>query len=58
MSLVTGPRGELVDLLQSWIEEGDAQKQKETGEYLIRVLDEDRLSNCGLFPLELKGVTW
>jgi hypothetical protein len=51
-------RLELVDLLQSWIEEGDAQEQKETGEYLIRVLDEDRLSDRRLFPPELKGVTW
>ncbi|MEA2599787.1 MAG: hypothetical protein QOF89_779 [Acidobacteriota bacterium] len=52
------PRGKLVELLQSWIEEGDAQEQKETGEYLIRVLDEDRLSDRRLFPPELKGVTW
>ena len=50
--------GELVELLQSWIDEGDAQEQKETGEYLIRVLDEDRLSDRSLFPPELKGVTW
>ena len=52
------PREELVDLLQSWIEEGDAQEQKETGEYLIEALDKDRLSNRSLFPQELKGVTW
>jgi hypothetical protein len=51
-------RGELVTLLQSWIEGGDAQEQKETGEYLIRVLDEDRLSDRRLFPPELQGVTW
>jgi hypothetical protein len=51
-------RGELVELLQSWIEEGDAQEQKETGEYLTRALDEDRLSDRRLFPPELKGVTW
>ena len=43
-------RADLVELLQSWIEGGDAQEQKETGEYLIRVLDEDRLSNRPLFP--------
>ena len=30
----------------------------ETGEYLIRVLDEDRLSDRKLFPAELKGITW
>jgi hypothetical protein len=51
-------RGEVVELLQSWIEEGDAQEQKETGEYLIQALDEDRLSDRSLFPPELKGVTW
>jgi len=51
-------RGELVTLLQSWIEGGDAEEQKETGAYLIRVLDEDRLSDRCLFPPELKGVTW
>ena len=46
------PREELVDLLQSWIEDGDAQEQKETGEYLIEALDKDRLSNRSLFPQE------
>jgi hypothetical protein len=51
-------REELVTLLQSWMEEGDAQEQKETGEYLIRALDENRLSDRPLFPPELKGVTW
>ncbi|WP_042341271.1 hypothetical protein [Calothrix sp. PCC 7507] len=49
---------QLVNLLQSWIDEDDAEEQKETGEYLIRALDEDRLSNRQLFPVELKGVTW
>lgn len=48
----------LITLLQSWIDEGDAEEQQETGEYLIRVLDEDRLSDRKLFPPELKGVTW
>jgi hypothetical protein len=52
------PGEELVDLLQSWLVEGDDQEQKETGEYLIRVLDEDRLSSRKLFPAELKGITW
>jgi hypothetical protein len=52
------PRSEAVELLQSWIEEGDEQEQKETGEYLIQALDEDRLSDRRLFPQELKGVTW
>ena len=52
------PHGKLAALLQSWIVEGDSQEQKETGEYLIRSLDEDRLSKRSLFPPELKGVTW
>ncbi len=45
-------------LFDSWINHGDAEEQKETGEYLIRVLDEDRLSDRKLFPLEKKGQTW
>ena len=51
-------RAELVALLQSWIDGADAQEQRETGEYLVRVLDEDRLSDRQLFPPELKDVTW
>ena len=49
---------ELVTLLQSWIDDDDPEEQKETGEYLVRVLDEDRLSDRKLFPEELQGVTW
>jgi len=48
----------LVNLLQSWRDEEDAEEQQETGEYLIHALDEDRLSERKLFPIELKGVTW
>jgi len=51
-------RTELITLLQTWIDEGDSEEQRETGEYLIRALDEDRLSDRPLFPPELKGVTW
>ena len=51
-------RTELVTLLQSWIEEGNPEEQQETGEYLIRALDEDRLADRPLFPPDLKGVTW
>lgn len=47
-----------IALLRRWAEEGDAEEQRETGEYLVRVLDEDRLSDRKLFPPELKGVTW
>jgi hypothetical protein len=49
---------ELVSLLKSWVEDGDPEEQRETGEYLIRTLDEDRLSDRKLFPPELQGVTW
>ena len=48
----------LVQLLQSWIDEGDADEQRETLDYLIRALDEDRLSSRKLFPKELKGKSW
>ncbi|MCG3160854.1 MAG: hypothetical protein JMDDDDMK_01929 [Acidobacteria bacterium] len=51
-------REKAIALVQSWIDEGDEKEQKETGEYLIRVLDEDRLSDRKLFPVELKGVSW
>jgi hypothetical protein len=54
----TDRRTELVTLLQSWMDEGDPEEQQETGEYLIRALDEDRLADRQLFPPELKGVTW
>ena len=49
---------ELVALLQSWIDDPDEAEQHETGDYLIRVLDEDRLSDRRLFPPEMEGVTW
>ena len=38
-------------------EEG-AGEQRETIEYLVRALDEDRLSDRKLFPKELKGKSW
>jgi hypothetical protein len=49
---------DLAVLLQSWMDSGDEKEQRETGEYLIRVLDEDRLSDRPLFPPELKGISW
>ncbi|MBY0523678.1 MAG: hypothetical protein K2R98_09770 [Gemmataceae bacterium] len=49
---------ELVTLLQTWLDVADPEEQQETGEYLIRALDEDRLSDRKLFPPELKGVSW
>lgn len=48
----------LVNLLDSWLNEGDAQEQESTGEFLIHALDEDRLSERKLFPQEMKGVSW
>jgi hypothetical protein len=51
-------RKNVVQLIQSWIDEGDADEQDETREYLIRVLDEDCSSDRKLFPEELKGITW
>lgn len=54
----TDRRAQVVALLQSWIDGKDAEDQRETGEYLVRVLDEDRLSSRKLFPPELAGKTW
>ncbi|MEI6329928.1 MAG: hypothetical protein WCP16_11880 [Pseudanabaena sp. ELA645] len=47
-----------VNLIQSWIDDEDIEEQQETGQYLICALDEDRLSDRKLFPVEMKGVTW
>ena len=38
-----------IELLRSW-RDGDEEEQRETLEYLQRVLDEDRLSDRKLFP--------
>jgi hypothetical protein len=48
----------LIKLLDSWLNEEDAEEQKETGEFLINALDEDRLSKRQLFPSSMKGVSW
>jgi len=47
-----------VNLLQSWIDDEDIEEQQETGQYLIRALDEDRLYDRKLFPIGMKGVSW
>jgi hypothetical protein len=52
------PKTELLNLLQSWIDEEDDGEQQETGAELIQSLDEHRLSSRPLFPPELKGVSW
>lgn len=57
--LPTAERQQLADLIQSWIDdESEHAEQKETGDYLVRVLDEDRTSERKLFPPELEGITW
>ena len=48
----------LVQLVQSWVDEGDTDEQRETLEYLIHALDKDRLSSRKLFPKELQGKSW
>lgn len=48
----------LLALLDSWAKEGDAEEQKETLEYLIHALDENRPEGYKLFPPELKGKSW
>lgn len=40
----------LIEWYRKWAEEGDEEEQRETFEYLQKVLDEDRLSNRPLFP--------
>lgn len=49
---------ETVNLLQSWIDDNDIEDQQETGSYLIQSLDEDRLNERKLFPVEMKGISW
>lgn len=51
-------RLELSALIQGWIAEDDPAEQRETGDYLVRALDEDRSSDRKHFPPELKDVTW
>lgn len=51
-------QNEAVNLLQSWIDSKDEEEKQETGQYLIQVLDDDRLFEYKLFPAELKGITW
>lgn len=57
-SILKQKQEQAVDVLQTWIDDEDVKEQQETGEYLIEALDEDRLSQRELFPLEMKGVTW
>ena len=43
-------RDAVVAMLRRWREADDAAEQRETGEYLTRALDEDRLSFRKLYP--------
>ena len=45
-------------LFQSWMDEGDADEQRETLEHLIQALDENRPADRKLFPKEQKGKSW
>ncbi len=45
----TDRRTEIVALLQSWLDEKNPDEQQETGDYLIRALDEDCFSDRQLF---------
>jgi hypothetical protein len=56
--LLKQKRAEVVNLLQSWIDDEDIEDQQETGNYLINALDRDRLSERKLFPPEMKGKSW
>jgi hypothetical protein len=56
--LLKQKQAKAVNLLQSWIDDEDGSEQQETGQYLIHALDDDRLSERKLFPLEMKGITW
>ncbi len=51
-------RIQAAQVLQSWIDETDTTEQQETGAFLLRVLDQDRPSDCQLFPKDMKGMTW
>jgi hypothetical protein len=54
MTAIPEKNTKLVNLLQRWIDQGDAKEQQETGDYLIQSLDSDR----PLYPIEMKGVSW
>jgi hypothetical protein len=48
----------LAALLQSWIDEDEGDEQRQTGDFLVQALDEDRMSDRKLFPPEMEGVSW
>ena len=50
--------GSLGALLRSWMNNDDGGEHRDTLNYLIRALNEDRLSEREHFPEELKGKSW
>ena len=50
-------REKAVALLQSWIDE-DENSDEAYDDELLKMLDEDRLSERKLFPAEMKGISW
>ena len=48
----------LGNLMQLWMDEENTAEQRETLDYLLHALDEDRLSDRKLFPEELKDESW
>ena len=50
-------REQFAALLESWVQKNQ-EEQKDTFEYLVRSLDEDRPSQRKLFPPALKGISW
>lgn len=50
-------RAKAVALLQSWIDE-EENSDEEYDDELLKMLDEDRLSERKLFPPEMKGISW
>jgi hypothetical protein len=51
-------RLDVVAKLRSIALDRDPKEQRETMDYLIRTLDEDRPADRKLFPAELKGISW
>lgn len=49
-----------IALLQSWIDasEEEIEEQKETWEFLVQALDEERHGYREYYPAELKGISW
>jgi hypothetical protein len=51
-------RSKAIALLDSWIDSGDEEEQRETGNMLIESLDKHRSSPRPLFPAAMQGITW